>query len=559
MRTSRAFRLIVSLTTTTALLWASPAVPKPVPPFLVTSAAGGGGGGTEYDVVVIGATSAGVGAAIGAARGGARVLLTDPTGRVGGMLTNGVTTDMLRRDASSGLFDEHRRLVRASYRGHPDAALSEDGFNASPDVALAALRTLLDHPGIELRTGVRLEGATSEGRVVTAVTLTDAGGRSTVQASTFIDGTATGDLLGAVGVEGRDWVVGREGGDQYGESLAPEKGDRLQQAYSYRLTVQVGGRTDFPVPATYGEDQARYASIDRTAPGEGACTFTQPDGASTRYTGMRIQRCLPDQKMDINVDLLGMNHDYPTADAGTRAAVESRLAGFTLGYLHWLRTEAGMPELGLPLDDYVDNNGFPSVLYVREGRRAKGRATFTQRDAAHNSTSPGTHPRSIAIGEYGLDSHCVGPPGGVSGGPACQGGFWHGARPYSVPYDIMVPLRFDNLLVPAALSASHVGYSTLRMEPVLMNIGYAAGIAAAMASSTGTHAADVEVPSLQRTLVERDQAIVYLPGLPTSGPDFIAAQLDAVRSAPKPTPTPTSSPHRRMVRRSSMSQRLMHV
>ena len=486
-----------------------------------------------YDVVVVGASSAGVGAAIGAARAGARVLLTESSRRLGGMLTNGVTTDMLRRDASSGLFDEHRRLVRDAYRGHRDEELAADGFIAEPDVALAALVTLLDHPGIRIRRGVGLTGATAEGRVVTGVGLRGWLGRSTARAPVFVDGTPEGDLLGAVGVEGEDWVVGREGQDVYGESLAPPTGDRLQQAYTYRLTVEVGGHADYEVPATYEEDRPRYASIDREAAGQRECTLPQPDGSTVRYHGMRIQRCLPDAKMDINVDLFGENHDHPT-DEGSRPATEERLRDFVIGYLHWLRTEAGMPELGLPRDDYVDNDGFPSVLYVREGRRARGRETFTQHNAIHDSPWPGEHRRSVAIGEYGLDSHCVGPPGGVSGGPTCEGGFWVNARPYSVPYDIMVPVGFDNLLVAAAVSASHVGYSTLRMEPVRMNIGYAAGIAAATCARTGAPVADVDIDALQLALVERDQALVYLPGIPTSGPEFVAAQLAAVQAAGMP-------------------------
>ena len=492
------------------------------------------GGVVDYDVVVIGASSAGVGAAIGAARQGAQVLLTEPTGRVGGMLTNGVTTDMMRQDASSGLFDEHRRLVRDLYRGHPDAAVSLDGFVAEPDVALAALRTLLDHPNIDLMTRARFGGATADGRRVTSVEVIDGTRSFTARAPVFVDGTAEGDLLGAVGLEGRDWVVGREGAGEYGESLAPAVGDRLQQAYNYRLTVQIGGRTDFAVPATYQEDRLRYAAIDRSAAGQRGCTFTRPGGTTTRYAGMRIQRCLPDGKMDINADIFGENMGYPTAGPSTRAAIERRLRDFAIGYLHWLRTEAGMPELGLPLDDYVDSGGFPSTLYVREGRRLRGLETFTQHNAAHDSAWPGAHRRSVAIGEYGLDSHCTGPRGGVAGGPTCDGGFWWGARPYGISYDIMVPVGFDNLLVPAAVSASHVGYSTLRMEPVRMNLGHAAGIAAATAGRTGTSVADVDVDALQRALVERDQAIVYLPGLPTSGPTFVAAQLAAARSATMP-------------------------
>ena len=489
-----------------------------------------------YDVVVVGASSAGVGAALGAARSGAEVLLAEPAGRVGGMLTNGVTTDMLRRDASSGAFDEWRRLVGHAYRDHPDAELAADGFNAEPDVALDAVQVLLDEPGITVKARWRLLAASAEGRLVEDVTFGGTWGASKVRAPVFVDATPEGDLLGAVGREGSDWVVGREGRSEYGESLAPEVGDRLQQAYTYRLTVQVGGRSDYEVPATYEEDRPRYASIDRGAPGQRTCDIAQPDGSTRHYAGMRIQRCLPDRKMDINVDLFGVNHEYPTARAPARRAVERRLRGFVLGYLHWLRTEAGMPELGLPLDDYVDGGGLPSVLYVREGRRAKGLETFTQHNAVHDSTWPAAHRRSVAIGEYGLDSHCVGPPGGISGGPTCEGGFWVGARPYSIPYEVMVPVGFDNLLLPAPVSASHVGYSTLRMEPVRMNLGYAAGIAAATAGAGGTTVADVDIDVLQRDLVTRGQALVYAPEVPPGDPRFVDTQLAAVQAAGFPGP-----------------------
>lgn len=487
-----------------------------------------------YDVVVVGASSAGVGAAVGAARSGARVLLAEPTGRVGGMLTNGVTTDMLRPDASSGVFDEWRSLVAEAYRGHPDAALAARGFNAEPDVALAAVLALLDEPGITVRTRSTLVGATARDRSVVDVTLTGPDGDTTVAAPVFVDGTAEGDLLGAVGQEGLDWVVGREGRDERWEHLAPAVGDRLQQAYTYRLVVQVGGFVDFEVPATYDEDRTRYPLIDREAVGQRTCDLLGPDGTTRRYAGMRIQRCLPDAKMDLNVDLFGVNHGYPTDGPEGRAATEERLRGFVLGYLHWLRTEAGMPELGLPVDDYVDNAGFPTVLYVREGRRLRGRDTFTQHHAAHDSSWPATHRRSVAIGEYGLDSHCVGPTGGISGGPACDGGFWWGARPYSIPFDIMVPLRFDDLVVPAAVSATHVGYSTLRMEPVRMNLGYAAGIAAATAARTGRAVAEIDLPALQRDLVGRGQMLVYLPDVPLGSPGFAEAQLAAVAVAGLP-------------------------
>ncbi len=485
------------------------------------------------DVVVLGATSAGVAAAVGAARQGARVVLVEPARRVGGMLTNGVTADVGRDAAPSGAFEELRRLVADRYAGHPDEEKTRGGLYAEPDVVLDAVLDLLDQPGLDVRTGWRLDGVEVVGdrvrRRVESITVTDGSATRLLRAPVFVDATPEGDLLGGAGTEGVDWVVGREASGTYGESLAPPAADRLQQAYTYRLTVQVGGRADYEVPSTYAEDRPRYESIVRE--GQRECTVVDADGVERTYWGMRLQRCLPDRKLDVNVDLVGFNHEHPTADAEARSAIERRLAGFVLGYLHWLRTEAGWPELGLPLDDYVDNDGFPSVLYVREGRRLLGTDVFTQHDvtAVPGTDRPPLVRRSVAIGEYGMDSHCTGPVGAVSGGPDCEGGFWVGVVPYQVPFDVMVPKRIANLLVPVAVSASHVAYSTLRMELTRMNLGQAAGFAAAGLASSGddVDVAAVDVGTLQRELVDAGQALVYFDDLPAHDPRFAEVQLAA--------------------------------
>lgn len=491
-----------------------------------------------WPVVVYGASSGGVGAAVGAARSGVAVLLLEPSRRPGGMLTNGVTADLFRRDASSGLFDDHRTLVAELYdaRGYGGDPTIRDGLFAEPDVALEAVHQLLDaEDELQLRTGWWLteDGGAVEldGDTVVAVTVTDGTQTLRLEAATFIDATAEGDLLGAAGTEGADWVVGREGRAVYDERNAPEETDRLQQAYNYRLTVQVDGRTDYEVPTTYDEDLPRYRQVD-TEPTKFDCVY-EVDGAPRTYTGMRNQRCLVDAKMDLNIDLVGFNHDYLDLDRTGRAATEQRLADFALGWLHYLRTERGMVELGLPVDDYLDNDGLPSVLYVREGRRAVGKRVFTEHDAIRPAGDRDARlplvPTSVAIGDYGLDSHCVGPRGAVSSKlVACDGEFWVAANPYQVPFEVMVPVRLRGLLVPVPVSASHVGYSTLRMEPVRANLGFAAGIAAATAYRDGTDAGEVDVAALQQQLVSHGQALIYLEGLDRHAEGFAAAQLAVV-------------------------------
>lgn len=183
----------------------------------------------SYDVVVYEASSGGVGAAIAVARAGRSVLLVEPTSRVGGMLTNGVTADLVHDNASTGLFDEHRAVVEELYaaRGIIGSEIRR-GLYAEPDVALEALLRLLDVPGLDVLLGWRLVDAEVSGRRVERVRLTDGARVETVAAQVFVDGSPVGDLLGAVGERGVDWTVGREGRGVHDEPLAPPRGDDLQ-------------------------------------------------------------------------------------------------------------------------------------------------------------------------------------------------------------------------------------------------------------------------------------------------------------------------------------------
>ena len=487
-----------------------------------------------WPVVVYGASSGGVGAALGVARERVAVLLVEPTDRPGGMLTNGVTADLVRPETSTGVFDDVRRSVAARYaRAGIRGQAVRDGLSPEPDVALAVVRDLLDaEPEITTRTGWWLDerpGAVElDGDELRAITVTNGAERVRLRAAAFVDASPEGDLLGAAGREGLDWVVGREGRDVHGERHAPARSDRRQQAYAYRLTLEVGGRTDYRVPATYVADLPRYRQVD-----DGATKFDcrhVVDGVERDYRGMRIQRCLVDGKLDVSIDLIGLNDAYPTQPRALRAVTERRLRDFAVGWLHFLRTEGGHPELGLSRDDYRDNGGLPSMLYVREGRRAVGRTVFVERDVVPPPWAPQRRlplrPTSVAVGDYGLDSHCVRPVGAVSSATVpCTGAFWTSVRPFQVPFEVMVPVRLQRLLVPVPVSASHVGYSTLRTEPVRANLGFAAGIAAAWAARDGGLVADTDVRALQRTLVAHGQAVVFIYGMDRRSPDFAADQL----------------------------------
>jgi hypothetical protein len=178
---------------------------------------------------------------------------------------------------------------------------------------------------------------------------------------------------------------------------------------------------------------------------------------------------------------------------------------------------------GWPRDEYEDNQGFPRAVYVREARRMRGRYLFTQHDVAlkypdalsaavvgRRQTVPAgrIHATSITAGCYAIDSHPTRKR--EPSMPSLEGMYSKSVTPHTVPYDVMVSDRITNLLVPVAASATHVGFSTLRMEPVWMALGEAAGAAAALCVGTrGTSVGDVSVGELQNRLLGHGATLVW--------------------------------------------------
>ncbi len=491
--------------------------------------------GQRYDVVVYGGGSAGVAAVVAAARRGADVVLVHDIARVGGMITNGVTrTDIVKVNGVSGFYEDFRQLVASTYfkRGSEDFELSKHirayGLEFEPDVALDAIEQLLASVSFDRVHGYLPDqgGVTHQNGRIESITVVEHRGRTReIHGRMFIDASDAGDLIGQAGERGVDWVVGRESRSEYGESLAGEyykdgsgsgQSDHRMQAYNYRFTIQKGGRTDYIVPADYLSNLSEYR---RNRNGY-ECEI---DGKV--YRQMQVQACLPGKKIDINVDKIGANHDYPVASRMRRKQIEQELRDYAIGYLHFIRTELGHPELGLP-DDYPQNGNFPENLYVREGRRLLGRYVMRQDDVLRESLRGRVFSDAIAMGEYGCDSHCVQWIGGQ-----CEGGFWKGTKPYQIPYRAIIPRRFDNLLVPHAASATHVAYASVRMEPVRTSLGTASGIAAVLANDSGRSVANIDIAALQSELIDRRQALIYFSDVAPGDPAFPYVQRIAMRGA----------------------------
>jgi uncharacterized protein (TIGR02246 family) len=514
-----------------------------------------------FDVVVYGGTAGGVVAAVAAAREGLRVALIEPGNHVGGMVSGGLGwTDYGRKEVIGGYSLEFFQRVGRKYG-------REIEWHFEPHVAEAVFEDLLNESGVRLFAGKRLRekvGVTKSGTRIMQI-LTEDG--SAFEGAVFMDATYEGDLMAQAGVS---YTWGREGAQQYGESLAgvreqtpyhqfrvpvspldaaghllPEimprtadpvgAADRRVQAYNFRLcmTRTPDNRVPFPKPAGYSA--ARYELLARYLP-----AFEARLGRPLQVDDVMKPDVVQNGKTDTNnngafsTDYIGGSYEYPDGSYARRAEIRQAHVEYVQGLLYFLATDARVPralaadmkEWGLCRDEFVDAGHWPYQLYVREARRMIGEYVMTQHDIQTDLTKPD----AIGMGSYNSDSHNV-QRRPTADGTAVEneGDMQVPVTPYQIPYRVMLPKRSEatNLLVPVCFSASHVAYSTLRMEPQYMIIGQAAGVAAKLTIGGKVAVQDVDVAALRQKLQSQRVVFEYGPQAPpAAGP---ATEEAAVR------------------------------
>jgi hypothetical protein len=524
----------------------------------------------EWDVVVYGGTAGGVVTAVAAAREGARVALLEPRDHLGGMVSGGLGwTDYGKQEVIGGYSLEYFQKAGRKY-GTPVQ------WRLEPHVAEQVFADLVKDAGVAVFYRHRLKektGVSKEGTRLTAITLENG---AVFTARVFADATYEGDLMAQAGVS---YTWGREASDQYGESLAgvrdrtpkhqfqvqikpvddggrllPEvssgkklpagAGDRKVQAYNFRvcMTRVADNRAPFPKPAPY--DPARYELLARMlremdAIKRAASPAADRNGAESMDPMYRLKRPwslvdvmkpdpIPNGKTDTNnngafsTDYIGGSYDYPEADYAGRARIWQAHVDYVQGFLYFLQHDPKVPDAlrkemapwGLCKDEFTDTGHWPHQLYVREARRMVGEYVMSQRDIQTTITKPDV----IGMGSYNSDSHNVQRIVNEQGFVENEGDMQVPVTPYQIPYRMVVPKRSQaaNLLVPVCFSATHVAYSTLRMEPQYMIIGQAAGVAATMAIEKGVAVQDVDTKALTAKLRAQGAVLAWRERTATS-------------------------------------------
>ncbi|MEX2214605.1 MAG: FAD-dependent oxidoreductase [Phycisphaeraceae bacterium] len=506
------------------------------------------------DVLIYGGTPAGIAAAISAGRHNQQVTLVEPTLRLGGLVTSGLShTDFRTFEGITGSFLELSQAVQKHYRDTygPDSPQAKGNFrgtHAEPKVNLLVFEQMLaSHKNIRILRSHVLD-AVALGRDdktglhhIDAATFTQPDGkRIELRAKVFIDATYEGDLMALAKVK---YHVGREGRDVYGESLAPENGDAELQGYNFRLivtTVESNRVTPQAPPGYKREDFLPLAELFKTG------RLTKAFGKQGEPIVFKAQDPqLPHGKYDVNdvsrglvrLSMPGVNTAWPDADAATRKGIFAEHRRWNVGLLYFIQNDPSMPEKvqteakrwGWCKDEFIDTDHLPPQLYVREARRMIGIKVFTEHDTDHAKTPTGhdaravLHRDSIAMGDYGPNCHGTAHDGGLFSGRH-TGEFYKPAPPYQIPLGVLLPREVDNLIVPGAASSSHVGFCALRLEPIWASLGQAAGHAAHFAIAESTPVQKVSALKVQQALHAEGAATVYVSDVLPGHADFAAVQ-----------------------------------
>lgn len=523
-------------------------MPRALPLFLFSVLLSASLQATEIktDICIYGATPGGIAAAVAAGEAGCRVVLIEPTMRIGGLVTCGLShTDFHSLESLSGAYLEFSRRVKAHYvqvygSDSEQAKACFEGTFGEPKVNLAVFEGMLaEQKSVQIHKGWgELREVEAKERQIVSITLKKSAGEVLkVSAKAFIDGSYEGDLMARAGVT---FHVGREGRAEYGESLAPEQADKQLQAYNFRFCATNEPANRAPISAPAGYDREEFAGV---LPILESGAIDKVFGYPGRCIVKAQTPALPNHKYDINdvsrsivrLSMPARNLDWPEGDAAARQRIFDEHLRYNVGLLYFLQNDPAVPaqfreparEYGWCKDEFVETNHLPPQLYVREARRMMGQYVYTQKDSEHAAGDARAvlQRDAIAMGDYGNNCHGTDHEGPRFGGQH-KGEFYNPVPPYQIPYGVLAPKAGEcrNLLVPVAASSSHVGFCALRLEPIWMVMGQAAGDAAAMAVRESCAVQEIDVRALQAKLIASKSALIYVSDVLPGHPAFAAVQ-----------------------------------
>ena len=521
----------------------------------------------KADLVIYGGTSAAVTCALQASEMGHSVIMVSPDKHLGGMSSSGLGfTDTGNKEVIGGLARRFYQLIYEHYedssawrwqnksdygnvgQGNPaidgdkrtmwifEPLAAEESFErmiAGPNIRIMRNEWLDRDSGVIMRKGKILAIKTLSGKYISG--------------KVFVDATYEGDLMASAGVS---YTVGREACSEYNEKwngvqagvfhhghwfrdkidpyVIPGKpesgllkgisadkpgpncsGDKKVQAYCYRLCLTKNPLNKIPIKRPEGYDSSRYELLVRLSDKRWDEFFAKYDP-------------IPNLKTDVNnhgpvsYDNIGMNWDYPEASYERRREIIKDHITYQKGILYFMRTDKRLPsrvrdemnKWGYSADEFSDNDNWPYNIYVRETRRMKGSYVMTENDIMSNRQVPDP----VAMGSYTMDSHNIQRYVTDEGYVQNEGDLGvEPPKPYQISLGAILPRagECNNLLVPVCVSATHIAFGSIRMEPVFMSLGQVAGTLASLSVEHDVPVSGIPYSKLKERLIADGQVIEY--------------------------------------------------
>lgn len=485
------------------------------------------------DVFIYGATPAGLMAAIELKKRGFSVAIAEITAYAGGMTTSGLgATDLGVEQAIGGLAKTFYDKVAQYYK-------KPKQFRFEPHVAQQIFSQWIEEYELSIYYKQYLKSVDKNDSKLQTVTMEC--GR-TYRAKIFLDCTYEGDLMAMAGVT---YHVGREATEQYKEIYNgvqfgtehhkfecwvdpyKEQGNRESgllfgiqecqeyetngsadhriQAYNFRvcLTTELANQIAFFKPPSY--DASHYELLLRYI-------------EQGYWDSLKLNTPLPNNKTDLNnfggfsTDFIGMNHQFPHASFEERQQIYEQHVNYVMGLLYFLSHDDRLPayvredtlKFGLAKDEFQETYHFPPQLYIRECRRMISEVVMTENHAMKRKKVDD----SIGMASFHMDSHHVRRIV-LNGRVVNEGDIQVAVPPFEISYRAIIPFKqqCENLIVPVCLSASHIAYGSIRMEPVFMILGQSAAVAAAIALQKGLAVQDIDYLELQQQLLAIEQIV----------------------------------------------------
>ncbi|HTQ66472.1 MAG TPA: FAD-dependent oxidoreductase [Puia sp.] len=519
----------------------------------------------KTDICIYGGTSAGVIAAYTAKKSGNNVILIEPGSHLGGLTSGGLgNTDIGNKYAITGLARDFYRRVGKHYGKF-------EQWTFEPHVAEDIMLDYIRVAGIRVLYHHGLVKVHKNGPVIQHITVAylDKSGKlsantKTIIARIFIDCSYEGDLMAQSGIS---YTVGRESNDLYGETyngvqllnkhqfpdgvdpykipgnpasgllwgISPDtleakgRGDHRVQAYNFRLCLTDSIPNRLPITKPAGYDSTRYELLLRYL------AIKNPKNLDDRVLNINH---MPHRKTDINnngpfsTDMIGMNYDYAEANFTERTKIVTAHINYTIGLLYFLGHDPRVPlylrnemlQWGYAKDEYKNNNHWSPQIYVREARRMIGAYIMTQANCQGKTIAEDT----AGLAAYTMDSHnCqrIVVNGMVKNeGDVQIGGF----GPYPVSYRSITPKEKEctNLLVPVCLSATHIAYGSIRMEPVFMVLAQTAAVAATVAIQKNIPVQMIDVSEIRSSLRSNPLADRSVPEILVDNDDSLHTKIN---------------------------------